>query len=220
MRVVIIAMTALLCVGCAQQDRQAAPVSSDVGSAGAAPSSVAEPQGAAGEGYASRAPAEQAQTDGPAMTIPSKSTTMCVQNLSSVTPVVTFTKYQEQLGEGPLKYRATACATGYGTSTGDVRGQVAQPAPNDSLFFTAERPHLLWDKPFGALWQETDAQNKPPARCIGPVGYSVGDLRTWDDGLLQYVIAREPDVVGKMFRMTIRDSAKPSADGKPVKCPA
>jgi hypothetical protein len=42
MRVVIIAMTALLCVGCAQQDRQAAPVSSDVSSASAVPSSAGE----------------------------------------------------------------------------------------------------------------------------------------------------------------------------------
>ena len=46
MRVVIIAMTAVLCIACAPQDRQAAPLSSGASSASAQPSSVAESQDA------------------------------------------------------------------------------------------------------------------------------------------------------------------------------
>ena len=52
MRVAIIAVTALLCVACAQQDRQAAPMSSDVGSVSAVPTATAESQDAAGAGEA------------------------------------------------------------------------------------------------------------------------------------------------------------------------
>jgi hypothetical protein len=56
--------------------------------------------------------------------------------------------------------------------------------------------------------------------CINFLGYSVGDRRTWDDGLLMYTMEREPDGEKKMFELTIRDSAKPSADGNPAKCPS
>ncbi len=221
MRVLMFAMTALLCVSCAPQDRQASALSSDDSSASALPNPSAQSQEDvdSGGGSTSGASQEQAQTDGPALAAPSDSTTMCIENLSSVTPVITFTSYKEQLGEGSLKYRARACATGYDTRTSHVRGRIEVPAPYASLDFTADTPSLPFYKPYGALWQERDKQDEPPARCIGPDGYSVGDRRIWDDGLLQYVIERQPNGVGNVFLLTIRASAKPSADGTPAKCP-
>jgi hypothetical protein len=196
MRVVIIAMSALLCVSCASQDRQAAPVSSDVSSASALPSSVAQSL------------EEQAEVDGPVLGS-RMATTMCIENLSSVTPVVTFDQKDEQAGEGPLKYRARACATGL-SSGQDVRGRIGVPAPNAPMEFWADNRKLGY--PGGGLDQEE------VAICLGSMTFSVGDRRTWDDGLLLYALERESDGVGKVFRITIRDSAKPSADGKPAKC--
>ncbi len=167
----------------------------------------------ADESPASQAPEEQAQADGPALAS-QKATTICIENLSSVTPVVSFLQYQEQAGEGPLKFRARACATGYGTGAADVRGRIGLPAPNEPIKFYANND--LFGKPTGALNQEQDER---VARCLSSVRYSVGDRRTWDDGVLLYAFEREPDGVGLVFRITIRDSAKPSADGKPAKCP-
>jgi hypothetical protein len=220
MRVLMFAMTALLCVSCAPQDRQASALSSDDSSASALPNPSAQSQEDvdSGGGSTSGASQEQAQTDGPALSY-RKDSTICIENLSSITPVVTFTSYKEQVGEGSLKYRARACATGSKDGVVDVRGRIEVPAPYASLDFTADSPSLPFYKPYGALWQERDKQGEPPARCIGPDGYSVGDRRIWDDGLLQYVIERQPNGVGNVFLLTIRASAKPSADGTPAKCP-
>jgi hypothetical protein len=151
---------------------------------------------------------EQAQTDGPALAS-RKATTMCIENLSSATPVVTFDQKDEQAGEGLLKYRARACATGLSGGK-DVRGRIGLQAPNTQMEFWADNRSL--GNPGGGLEQEGGAF------CFGSMTFSVGDRRTWDDGLLRYALEREPDGVGKVFRITIRDSAKPSADGKPAKC--
>lgn len=217
MRVAIIAMTALLCVACAQQDRQAAPMSSDVGSVSAVPTATAESQDAAGagEGYASRAPGEQAQADGPALASLKMATTVCVENLSSITPLVTFTTYEEQLGEGPLKYRSSACATGSKVWVRDVAGRIAVPSPHEPMVFWAKNPPI--GSPDAGLLQERYGDH---ADCIRYVYYPIGDRRTWDDGLLMYTMEREPDGVGKVFRLTIRDSSNVPADGTPARCPA
>jgi len=187
-------------------------MSSEVSSASAVPSSVAESQGvvSSGEGYASRAPGEQAETAGPAMAI-RKSTFMCVRNLSKTTPVVTFTTYEEQSGQGPLGYRARACATGYAGWTRDVEGRIALPAPNEPMKFWAN------NFPVGA--PDAGLEQERYDECINYIGYSVGDRRTWDDGLLMYTMEREPDGEKKMFELTIRDSEKRSADNTPAKCP-
>jgi hypothetical protein len=133
---VINAMSALLCVACAPQDRRAALMSFDVSSASALPSSVVQSQEAvdAGGGPSSGAPEEQSQADGPVLAS-RKTTTMCIENLSSVTPVVTFARYIEQAGEGPLAFRARACATGFSSSDKDVRGRIGRPAHNALMEF-------------------------------------------------------------------------------------
>ena len=211
LRLVNTAMSALLCVACAPQDRQAAPVSSEVGSASALPSSVAQSQEAvdAGGGPSSGAPEEQAQAEGPALAS-RKATTMCIENLSSVTPVVTFVRYIEQAGEGALAFRARACATGFSSSDRDVRGRIGLPAHIAPMEFWADNYSVSY--PGGGLSQEG------AAICLATGGYSVGERRMWDDGLLRYILERQPDGVGKVFRITIGDSARPSADGKPATC--
>lgn len=153
LRLVNTAMSALLCVACAPQDRQAAPVSSEVGSASALPSSVAQSQEAvdAGGGPSSGAPEEQAQAEGPALAS-RKATTMCIENLSSVTPVVTFVRYIEQAGEGALAFRARACATGFSSSDRDVRGRVGLPAHIAPMEFWADNYSVSY--PGGGLSQE------------------------------------------------------------------
>ena len=154
---------------------------------------------------------------------PSGSTSLCIQNIwSAVTPIVEFDQIdgssKEFTGQGPLEFGATFCSTGYDVNVSHVRGRITLPVPYASLHFTADNPTL--GKPYAALWQAAEPGSKfPSARCIGPDGYSVGDRRTWDDGLLRYVIVREPDFGGKIFKMTIDRSAKPSADGKPARCP-
>ena len=211
MRVVIVAMTALLCVSCAPQDRQAAPLPSDVSSASALPNSSAQSQEAegAGGGPTSRAREEPAESNGPALVLV-KATTMCIENLSSVTPVVTFIVKKEQLGEGPLKFRARACATGSSSGDQDVSGRIGLPAPNVQMEFWAVNRRIGYPK--AGLNQE-GITNCPESQYL-----AVGDRLMWDDGLLLYALEREPDGVGKVFRITIRDSAKPSANGKPAKC--
>ncbi len=192
-------------------NRQAAPVSSDVSSASAVPSSVAgSADSVDAGGYSSPAPGEQAQTDGPAMGI-RKATTMCVENLSSVTPVVTFTTYEEQAGQGPMKYRARACATGYSGWKRDIVGRLEVPTPNEQMMF--------WANNFPVGSPDAGLEQERYGECVNYVGYSVGDRRTWDDGILMYVMERESDGVNKVFRLTIRDSANGSADRKPAKCP-
>jgi hypothetical protein len=176
----------------------------------------------AGEGYASRAPGEQGQADGPAMAQPPKgSTSLCIQNIwSAVTPSVQF-KSQGTLvvsDDGPLKFGATACATGSDTSSYHLQGWVTLPEPYASYRFAADTPYFssMYD-PTARLWQNTQVNNKPQI-CINGDGYSVGDRRVWDDGLLRFVMVREPDFGGTVFRLTIDRSQKPSADGKPALC--
>lgn len=156
---------------------------------------------------------------------PSGSTKLCIQNIfSAITPVVRYIQTsgssKEIYGEGPLAFGSTTCATGYDTNNAHVRGEITLPEPYTSLTFSADTPGVIGYKPYGALWQRADpGSNLPSARCIRPDGYSVGDRRTWDDGLLRYVMVREPDFEGNVFRLTIDRSQNPSADGKPARCP-
>ena len=168
MRVVINAMTALLCVACGQQDRQAAPVSSG-----------------------------------------RLATTVCIENRSSVTPVVTFIDKDEQSGEGSLEFGAKACASGLGSET-DVYGRIGLPVPNAPMEFWAYNADV--GLPGAGLNQEGAGY------CSSEL-FALGESQIWDDGLARYVIKREPDGVRKNFLLTIRDSESPSADGKPRPCP-
>lgn len=152
---------------------------------------------------------------------PSGSTSLCIQNIwSAVTPSVQF-KSQGTLvvsDDGPLKFGATACATGSDPSSDHLQGWVTLPEPYASYRFAADTPYFssMYD-PTARLWQNTQVNNKPQI-CINGDGYSVGDRRVWDDGLLRFVMVREPDFGGTVFRLTIDRSQKPSADGKPALC--
>ena len=236
---VLMAGCALLLTSCAGNEtaRSAAPASSaSPAPAGATPSSsgaAASPVspeasatgstmssqsgGTAGEGYVSRAPGEQGQADGPAMAQPPKgSTSLCIQNIwSGITPSVQFTSQGTLVvsDDGPLKFGATACATGSDTKSFHLQGWVTLPEPYASYRFAADTPYFssMYD-PKAYLWQNTI--------CINSDGYSVGDRRTWDDGLVRFVMVREPDFGGTVFRLTIDRSQKPSTDGKPAPCRA
>jgi hypothetical protein len=159
---------------------------------------------------AAEALGEQAQADDLALSY-RKDSTICIENLSSITPVVIFTDKREQVGEGPLKYRERACATGSKDGVVDVRGRIWLPEPNVQMEFWADNPVI--GAPKAGLNQVGSG------KCLTPrFSYDEGDYELWDDGLLRYRVERLPDGVGKVFRMTIRDSANPSADGKPSMC--
>jgi hypothetical protein len=141
-----------------------------------------------------------------------KDTKVCIQNLSSVTPNVTFIYKDEQSGEGPLKFGATACASGSDSWTNrhDVEVEIDVPAPNVSMEFSASNKTANY--PFAILAQYGDR------RCFR-YSYSEGDSHRWSDGLLKYEVKLEPDDGVKLFRVTIQDEKmKPSVDGKPAKC--
>ena len=172
MRVVIIAMTAVLCVACAPQDRQATP----------------EPSGR-------------------------QATSVCIENSSSVTPVITFIDKDEQSGEGPLEFGAKACASGLDSEV-DVYGRIGLPVPNAPLEFWAYNAEI--GPPGAGLNQEINQEIY--GYCVAEL-FAVGESHIWDDGLVRYVLEREPDGARKNFLLTIRDSESPSTDGKPRPCP-
>jgi hypothetical protein len=160
-----------------------------------------------GGGPTSRAEQGQTEGEGPAMAAV-MDTIMCIENFSSVTPRVTFTEYKKQTVQGPLSYGAKACATGWSFFGNDVEGRIGMPAPNMQMQFYATNP-VVGSANAGLL--QTNA-----GYCF--VGSNVGESKTWDDGLLIYVLERKPDGLSKEFRLTIRDSVKPSTDGKPRIC--
>lgn len=172
MRVVTIAMTALLCAACAPQVRQATPEPSD-----------------------------------------RQATTVCIENSSSVIPVITSRDKDEQSGEGPLESGAKACASGLGSEI-DVYGRIELPAPNAQLEFWAFNSDIV--PPLAGFNQ--DLEQEVYAYCVAEL-FTVGESHIWDDGLVRYVLEREPDDAHTNFMLTIRDSESPSADGKPRPCP-
>jgi len=141
-----------------------------------------------------------------------KDTKVCIENRSSVTPNITFIRKDEQTGEGPLTFLATACASGSDSTTNrhDVEVKIDVPAPNVPMEFSASNKTANY--PFAILAQSGDK------RCL-TYSYSEGNRHTWSDGLLKYEVKREPDAGVKVFRVTIQDEKmNPSVDGKPAKC--
>ena len=140
-----------------------------------------------------------------------RSTKVCVENRSSVTPDVTVPRKDQQSGEGLLKFGATACASGKFILKGnmDVVVKIDVPAPNAPMEFGANNPDIGY--PSAVLAQYG------AGKCLS-FSYAVGESHTWFDGLLMYVVEREPDAGGKVFRVTIENSKNPSVDGKPAKC--
>lgn len=154
---------------------------------------------------------------------PSGSTSLCIQNIwSAITPSVQFSSQGTLVvsDDGPLRFGATACATGSDTKSAHLEGWVTLPEPYASYRFAADTPYLMsmFENPTARLWPNTQVAGIPFQICIKGDGYSVGDRRTWDDGLLRFVMVREPDFGGTVFRLTIDRSQKPSADGKPALC--
>ena len=196
----------------------AGPVSPEASPSGAKMSTQASVT--AGEGYASRAQGEQGQADGPAMAQPPKgSTSICIQNIwSAITPVISFdspsaSNNNGMTGSGPLAFGATFCVTGDGPKDKfDVGGQITG-VPSKSYAFYGN--HWI-GQPYAFLRQESSGVYQP--YCTDDGGFYVGESRTWDDGVVRYVIERRPDNGGKLFWLTIDRSQKPSADGKPALC--
>ena len=151
-----------------------------------------------------------------------KDTTICIENLSSVTPVVIFTEKREQLGEGPLTYRARACATGPLGSGKDVRGRLWLPAPNVQMDFWGDNGN--WWGPVTVSLNQLQGgtsvdDQEVKVRCLDQAnGLDVWGGDIWDDGLLRYVVQRQPDGVGVVVKITIQDSPQPLEGGKPFVC--
>jgi len=140
-------------------------------------------------------------------------TRVCIENLSSVNATVTFETFDYSFdwrsGQGVLTSGAKACASGSFFAEEDVQGKIYLPPPSLPMWFGAKNGLIGYPK----LVIRT---NKFTGDFCGIVGQD--SLYTWDDGLFTYELERKPDTANKEFVITIRNSAKPSTDGKPRSC--
>ena len=129
---------------------------------------------------------------------------------------------REQLGEGPLTYRARACATGPLGSGKDVRGRLWLSAPNVQMDFWGDNGN--WWGPVTVSLNQLQGgtsvdDQEVKVRCLDQAnGLDVWGGDIWDDGLLRYVVQRQPDGVGVVVKITIQDSPQPLEGGKPFVC--
>jgi hypothetical protein len=136
-------------------------------------------------------------------------TYLCIENLSSVNATVTFDSFDLQSGQGVVTSGAKACASGSLFWEHDVEGKIYPADSYPPMWFGAKNP--LAGFPTASLKSIENQRT-----CA--VALAIGVPRIWDDGLLMYELERKPDGANKEFVITIRNSAKPSADGKPRPC--
>ena len=136
-------------------------------------------------------------------------TRVCVQNESSVVASMAFTKRDTARGEGVLESGTQACGEGTFLIGDDVTGVITLAAPLSEVNVTASNP---WA---GA----PEARMYMNGRWCAGGSMSVGDSSLWDDGVVLYKVERIADGQWKEFVVTLRDSASPSPNGKPVLCP-
>jgi len=140
-------------------------------------------------------------------------TRVCIENLSSVNATVTFDSFDYSFdwksGQGVLTSGAKACASGSFFWEHDVEGKIYPADSYPPMWFGAKNP--LDGYPTARL---RSIENQKTCAVV----WVIGVPRIWDDGLLMFELERKPDGANKEFVITIRNSAKPSADGKPRPC--
>lgn len=157
-------------------------------------------------------PADSGVDEGSPLTSWLLGTMVCIVNQSSADAEVTFTKFDTYRKVGKIARGDSTCGEGTFFTGNDVAGRIALAAPHRSMTF----------------WGNNEAFSSPGAgvgqqdgnRCIGGMWYSVGTSEVWDDGTLSFTVQRASDDKWKQFTITIEDSKKPSADGKPAVCVA
>ncbi len=136
-------------------------------------------------------------------------TRVCIENQSSTSANVGFTKRDTGRGEGPLTAGSWACGEGTFFIGDDVEGTITLASPLSEVEVTASNP---WAGPpqtriyINGRW------------CAGG-GMNVGEKSVWDDGVLRYTVQRIADGQWKEFTVTLADSEQPSVNGLPAKCP-
>ena len=135
-------------------------------------------------------------------------TKVCIDNESSRTATVVFTKRDTARGEGSVAPGHQACGEGTFFAGDDVKGTITLASPLSELKVTASN---LW---FGA----PEARLYINERWCAGGSMNPGQESVWDDGVLLYTVQRLADGQWKEFTVTLAESEKPSESGLPAQC--
>lgn len=146
-----------------------------------------------------------------------RSSQVCIVNNSPNIFTVNFSKKDRSSGEGVLQPNAgtagQACASGYdtGVSAEDVTAEVTTIKPDSLLNITVRNDALVKPSFYGFV-DETHT-------CLPLSRASVGATNTWDNGILNYTVAREADSPEFInWRVTVTGTNDPAKDGIARSC--
>lgn len=135
-------------------------------------------------------------------------TRVCIENKSSFSATVGFTKRDTGRGEGSLAAGSWACGEGTFFMGNDVEGTIALASPLSEIKVTASNPWTGAPEArlyIGGRW------------CVGG-SMNEGQESVWDDGVMLYTVQRLADGQWKEFTVTLAQSEQPNASGLPKQC--